>query len=188
MSVTTSNLMLGPATLYVGTFGNVTEPGSANINNTPLASGGFIDVGGTLGGVKLSIAQTYTVLDVDQVVDQVDGRLTGRKVSVQTQMAEVTLANLQAALNGGTVATGSSVNTYDPDNTISATQPAYRALLFDGWGPSQKRRRAIVRKVLSTAQVDLEYKKDGQGFYAVTWDAFYVSSAIGPFNIMDSNT
>lgn len=189
MSVTTSNLLLGPATLYVGTFGTGAEPTDASINTTPAASS-FADVGGTLGGVKLTVDQTYTILDVDQVVDQVEGRLTARKVSVATQLAEVTLANLQAALNGGAIVTGgpSGQNTYDPDNDISATQPAYRKLLFDGWGPGQKRRRVIVRKVLSTAAVDLAYTKDGQSVFAVTFDAFYVDSDTGPFHVVDSNS
>lgn len=188
MSVQVSNLVLGPATLYAGVFGSVTEPTDANVNVTPPVSGGFLDVGGTSGGATVTITQTYTELAVDQIVDSAGRRLTKRDISVGTSLAELTLANLALALNGGTVVTAASPTpqTYDPKNDISATQPAYSALLFDGWGPSQFRRRGIVRKVLSTAAIAADYKKDAQSMFAVTWEAHYVSASIGPFHVVDA--
>ena len=186
MSVNASNLIMGPATLYAGTFG-VTEPTDANINTTPGA--GWTDVGGTMGGVKLTINQTYTELTVDQIVDTVGRRLTARDVQVATQFAEPTLDNLASALNGGSVVTGTTpvLKTYDPANAISATQPGYGAVLFDGWGPSQFRRRVIVRKVLSMSSVDVEYTKSGQTVIPITFGAHYVSAAIPLFHIVDAS-
>src|SRR5215472_15431893 len=135
MAVNVTNLILGPATLYTAPFGSAgaTEPTDAQVNLTPASSAGWIDAGGTVGGVKLSINQTYTVLNVDQVVDTVGRRLTSRDIQVITQMAEATLDNLAVAINGGTVATAAApvLKTYDPATALSATQPAYTAILFD---------------------------------------------------------
>lgn len=187
MAVTATNLILGPATLYGGAFGSA-EPLDSQYNGTPAASA-WTDAGGTLGGVKLTINQTYTVLNVDQIVDTVGRRLTSRDIQVVTQLAEPTLQNLALVLNGGTVVTGSGAtpNTYDPATAISATQPLYNALIIDGWAPGQFRRRIIVRKVLSMASVDLEYAEATQAAYPVTFGAHYVSAAITPFHIVDAN-
>ena len=59
MAVTTTNLIMGPANLYIATFG-ATEPADTDVNTTPPASS-WTDLGGTQDGVKLSIDQTYTV-------------------------------------------------------------------------------------------------------------------------------
>jgi hypothetical protein len=185
MSVNASNLIMGPATAYSASFG-ATEPLDSTINATPSAP--WVDVGGTMGGIKLTVNQTYTELTVDQIVDTVGRRLTARDVQVATQFAEATLDNLAAALNGGTVTAGTTpvLKTYDPANAISATQPGYGALLFDGWGPSQFRRRVIVRKVLSMSSVDVEYTKSGQTVIPVTFGAHYVSASIPLFHIVDA--
>lgn len=187
MPVNVANLVLGPATLYSGLFG-APEPLDTQVNNTPAASA-WTDVGATLGGAKLAINQTYTPLNADQVVDIVGRRLTARDIQVQTTLAEVTLQNLAVSLNGGTVVTGAGAtpSTYDPAAAISATQPAYNALIMDGWGPNQFRRRVFVRRVLSMASVELEYAEATQAGFAVTFGAHYVSAAINPFHVVDAN-
>jgi hypothetical protein len=82
---------------------------------------------------------------------------------------------------------GATPSTYDPAIAISASQPLYNALAFDGWGPNQFRRRVFVRKVLSMANVDLDYAEAAQLAYAVTFGAHYVSAAILPFHVVDAN-
>ncbi len=176
MAVTTTNLIQGPATLYSGAF-QAAEPADTAVNTTPQASA-WTDCGGTQGGVKLSIAQTYGELDVDQITLRVGSRLTKADYTVETTFAEVTLNNLSYALNGGTSASGAGFASYDPNVTSSATQPAYSAMLFDGWAPNNFKRRVIVRKVLSTDNIDVEYTKDKQTLLAVKFSAHYVSSTV----------
>lgn len=185
MAVTPDNLIQGPATLYRGAFGAV-EPAdsSAALNAAPAASA-WTDMGGTTDGVKLSIENTYGELEVDQIVERVGSRLTKRQTTVETNMAEVTLNNLAYALNGGTQASGSGYQTYEPDAASSATQPAYSAVLFDGWAPGSFRRRVLVRKVLSTDSIELAYTKDKQTVLAVKLSAHYVSPTVTPYKIVD---
>jgi hypothetical protein len=184
MSVTVSNLVQGPATLYIGAFG-ATEPTSATA--TP-ASGSWTDLGGTMGGTELSINQEYKELEVDQVVDVPGRRLVKRDIQVKKQLAEPTLENLVFALNDGTHATGATDDTYEPDNQSSATQPTYRAIIIDGYAPgSEKKRKVIVRRVLSVDNVTLAYKKDEQSVYAVTFAGHYVSDSIASFKVIDQS-
>lgn len=187
MTLDITNLALGPATLYRGAFG-ATEPFDFQVNSTPAGSA-WEDVGGTQDGTTLNVNQTYTELQVDQIVDSAGRRLTKRDVQVVTNLAEVNLDRLAIALNGGTVTTNvGSTETYDPDDDISATQPDYSALIIDAWTTSSRRRRILVRKVLSIENVGIPYKKDAQTLFPITWGAHYVSPSIKPFRVVDSLT
>lgn len=187
MSVTTTNLVLGPGKLFWGSFG-AAEPADSAVNATPQASA-WSDVGGTMGGLTVTVDQTYTELDVDQIVDSVGRRLTKREFTVGTSMAEPTLNNLSLSLNGGTTASGSGWSSYDPLTTTSATQPSYIALIVDGWAPGGAfNRRAIARRCLSTAKIDFLYAKDKQNVFAASWNAHYVSAAITPIHWVDQTS
>lgn len=139
--------------------------------------------------MTLAIDQTYGELEVDQIVDRVGSRLTKRDFSVKTSLAEVTLNNLTLVTNGGTSASGSGYASWEPSFASSATQPNYKAILFDGWAPGGAfNRRVIVRKVLSTDAVEMGYTKDKQTLFAVTWTGHYVSAAIAPVHVVDQTT
>jgi hypothetical protein len=191
MPVTTTNLIAGPGILYTGPFGSV-EPTDAQVNTTPSASA-WADAGGTQGGVKITIDREFMEMDVDQIVDVPGRRLTKRDIQVATNMAEGTLTNVKLALNGGTITASAAFQTYDPDDTVAATQPPYSAVLFDGYAPqtaaaATMRRRVVVRKVLSIESIESEYKKDDMTLLPVTFAAHYVSSSIKPFRIIDQLT
>lgn len=186
MSVTATNLILGPGTLYTAVFG-ATEPLPAVLTSDP-DSLVWTDVGGTTDGVNMMMNQDFTELTVDQIVDRLGSRLTKRDVTVQTNMAEATLENLAMALNGASITSGSGYKTLQPNFATSATQPTYKAILIDGFAPGGFRRRLIVRKVLSTANVELAYKKDAQTVMAVTFTAHYVSSSIAPYQWWDQTS
>jgi hypothetical protein len=181
------NLVQGPATCYLGAFG-ATEPADTAVASDPSASD-WTDVGATDGGTTLTIGQQYTVMNIDQVVEEVGRRLTARTFQVVTNMAEPTLQNLIYALNGGTIATGSGFRNYTFGSSNSGDIPTYWSLLIDGWAPGtalvQKRRRAIVRKVLATEPVAIGYTKEQKVVYQVTWMGHYVSSVIKPIHIVD---
>lgn len=179
MAVTASNLVLGSATLYIGAFGAV-EP--ADAKTAPAVA--WTDLGGTTDGVTISVAPEYTELAVDQVIDRVGSRLTSRSITVQTNLAEATLENLKIALGGGTVTSASGKKTFDLDIANSG-EPAYQALLIDGVAPGGKKRRIIVRKALSTDNVEFAYSKDGQTVYSVTFTAHFVDNVKAPVSIMD---
>jgi hypothetical protein len=184
MSVTVTELTQGPATLYYGTFG-ATEPLDNAVNATPAASA-WTDLGGTVDGSKLVIKQDYSMLAVDQLVDVPGSRLNMREITIETQMAEPTIANLSLALNGGTISTGAGFTAaFEPVDSDAATQPTYKALILHGWHGTS-RRMVILRRVLSVEGAESEYKKDGQTVLKVKLQAFYVSPSIRPFRIIDA--
>lgn len=183
MGVTAANLTLGPGTLHSATFGNA-EPADTAVASPPGA--GWVDVGGTSDGVTITINQEYTELSVDQIVDVPGRRLTKRDVQLATNMAEPTLENLVICQNGGTITTGAGFKSLDPTAGTSATQPIYKAFLFDGFAPGGLQRRIILRKGLNTENVEFAYKKDAQTVFTVKFNAHYVSPSIQPYKVTDA--
>lgn len=189
MAVTASNLAMGPGALYIGAFG-ATEPADTLVGlNGPPASPAWTDLGGTMGGLTFSVNQQFKELEVDQLVEVPERRVTRREASFKTQLAEATLANLVVALNSGTITAGTpgtTPDTFVPSNTDSSGTPAYKAIIFDGVGGGGLRRRVIVRKVLSTENVDANSAKDAQTVYPVTFTSHYVSAAIPSYKIIQA--
>lgn len=108
--VTASNVIQGPANVYVGAFG-AAEPVDGVW--TAVDSTIWVPAGATTGGVKLSASMTYKEISVDQVPDPIGVRMTGRAVEVATTLAESTLENIKSLMNGGaiTVGGGASIGT-----------------------------------------------------------------------------
>lgn len=183
MAIDVTNLIAGPGKLMVGLFG-ATEPADSAVN-AAYSGSAFTDVGATQDGVTLNVEREFFELEVDQVIDIPGRRTTKRDLQLQTNMAEPTLNNLLIALNGGTVTASASYSTYDPADDTAATQPTYRALLFEGFSPRGFRRWVVCRKVLSVESVGSSYKKDGQVLIPVTFSCHFVSSSIKPFRIID---
>ena len=177
MPVTSTNLIQGPATLYLAPFGTA-EP--ATVAAAPAT--GWVDVGGTQEGVELGIADEYAVLGVDQVIYEIERRRTGRVLTIKTSLAEATLENLAHAINNTAPAAGALT----ADDGLTAFAPAYKAALLDGIAPGGFRRRIILRKCLSTDSVAMAYKKDGQTLIPVTFTGHWVSASVKPFVITDA--
>lgn len=188
MAVTVTNIIAGPGVLYNGPFGS-TEPTDATVNTSPSAST-WTDVGATQDGVTLTVSRDFMEMDVDQLVDMPGRRLTKRDFQVKTNMAEPTMVNLQLAMNGGTITASAAYQTYDPDDTTAATQPPYKALIFDGYAPQTAaaatvRRRFVLRKVLSIEAIASGYQKDKMTLIPVTFGCHWVAPTIKPFRIID---
>lgn len=178
MTVTVTNLLQGPAQLWVGTFG-ATEP--ANADAAPGT--GWTSAGATDGGVKLAINQTYSSMVIDQIAIPVGARLNTQAFAIDTNLAEATLANLRSALNLAASASGTSL---ELDPTISNAEPNYAAVMLVGQRPGGGNRLVIIRRALSTANVGIEFKKDAKTVVPVTFSGYYVSAAVKPIKIDDT--
>lgn len=193
MAVNSLNLTLGPARLYLAPFGTTPPPDSAVTPNGPTnpPSAPWTDVGGTDGGIVFSAEGTLTDLAVDQIIMPVGSRLTDLKMSIQTKLAEVTLSNMNAALNSiMTSASGTGYATSDITVTSAATQPTYTAMILDGQAPTLSTgapalRRIVVPKALATPKVSLTYDRKNMASYDVTWNVYFVSSSANPVHVID---
>jgi hypothetical protein len=197
IGVNAVNLIMGPTSgFFVAPFGT-TEPTDAVVSpqgyTTPPASP-WADIGATDGGVTFEADLTYTDFSVDQLTMSPGARLTETKITVATKMSEMTLANLNTAMNGiGITGSGSGYNTFDIPVGATSTQPSYVALCIYGWAPTLSTglpalRRIIVRKVLSQVKATLAYDKKTQESLDVTFTAYFVSGSINPVHITDEDS
>lgn len=171
MAVTTTNLLQGPADVFVATFG-ATEP--ADAETAPAAA--WVDAGSTDGGVTLTLGQTFSNMTVDQVAMPVGSRLTEQMATVATTLAEATLANFRRALNQ---ATSAATTVEFGGEDIVNSDPLYQAVLLRGRAPGGGTPRLVIlRRTLSTESIGVPFQKDGKTVLPVTWTAYYVSASI----------
>lgn len=194
MAVTPFNIIQGPAQLFVAPFGTSLTSYYPSINpNSVAVTSPFVDAGGTTGGVTVEVDETLTDIKVDQLLDPVGARTTARTIQVVTTFMETEISNLQLALNGAsgaTVTSGTGWQQLDLTTTTSATQPTYCTLIVDGWAPTlsagtASKRRFIIQKALSQPKISQKFDMANQATVAVTFTAYYVSSAVSPFSILD---
>lgn len=193
MATNSLNLTLGPARVYLAPYPTAMPPAQDVTPNGPSnpPSDPWTEVGFTNGGVTFAANGTLTNLEADQVIMPVGARLTALEMTVETTMAEVTIGNMNSALNSiMTSQTGTGYESADITVTGAATQPNYTAIVLDGWAPSLSSgqsalRRIYVAKALATPKVSLAYNKKDQAGYAVTWNVFYVADGVDPVTITD---
>jgi hypothetical protein len=149
MSINVTNLIAGPATLYIDDVG-ATEP----VNATDPITGGWVDIGGTNDGVNVTIAQAFESVSSDQTVDILASLPTERSVNVETSLMERTLTNVKLACNGGTLITGATTDTFEPISNTVDTPPTYKAALLKGTSAiNGKTGLLILRRCLVTSDV-----------------------------------
>src|SRR5271167_1830105 len=102
MAVNPNNICQGPAVLWWNAYG-ATEPPDTNtaITQPPYVTGSpnYTDLGGTTGGVTVMVSQMYGQIKVDQLVDPIGARMTGRTIQVTFGLMEASLQNLYIAMN-----------------------------------------------------------------------------------------
>lgn len=183
------NALMGPASVYVGALGVITAaPADAAINAAPGTA--WTDLGGTNGGADFSMDPKLTELVMDQVVDTIDERLTGRTVMVTVALAENTLVNLAAALNCTLETAGTGYQGFTPVYDSTATQIQKRSFLMDGFAPAfagvaSPRRRLYLPRAQQVGKIDVVYAKDKQMLFNCQFKAYYVSNSIPPFRWVD---
>lgn len=105
------NIIVGAATLYVGTSASVntkinvtsasaTAQDPQNVN--PAASANWYHLGYTQNGVTMNIEPTYGEVVVDQLLDVARLFKSSQRVTVATSLTETTLENLYVAIGGRT--------------------------------------------------------------------------------------
>ena len=94
MAVTTANIKTGGAVVYVG--GTVS---AVDVDGFYIGTTAGTDIGCTTGGV--SVAYTFETSDIfcDQLLSPVDVAITGESATIEFEMLETDLDNLEIALS-----------------------------------------------------------------------------------------
>ena len=143
-----SAIRVGPGRLLIAPVGS-TEP-------TDLATAwdaAWVELGYTNEGSTFSFENTFEDVTVAEEYDPVAIMQTARNISVSFAAAEVTAANLQTALNGGTITAGVDIVTFEPP---AAGEFSYVAV---GWESTDTLERWVFRKGIQTGAVEMTRRK-----------------------------
>jgi hypothetical protein len=143
---------VGPGWLYIGPIGSAEPTDLSTAWETVDAD--WVNLGYTDGGTTFVFDQTFEDVTVDQEYDPILTLQTARQVTVNVQAAELTVANLEAAFNGGTITgpTGGLV-TFEPPDAGDYTH------VMVGWEATDALERWIFRKCLQVGSVEIGRRK-----------------------------
>lgn len=161
VSITQDNFIRGAARLlWAGTTISFPTAISDIINlSTYDAQTGWNDLGATKSGITLTRNNTEETFDVDQILGDIDSRPVDWEQTVTTQLAEMTLARLNVAWEGGTVI-GTTAATMGVGNPTSYTKRRL-AILFQKENGNIRAHvyRLVVRGAVESA---ISYNKTGE--------------------------
>lgn len=180
MGVNVMNILAGPVDVLVAPVGT-TEPTEDDFLTFNWATN-WRDCGGSNGGVKMTIAQSFGKVTADQTVDILASLASERSVTAELSLLETTMANWSMVNNGGTIVTGDDGSKFEPITNTVATPPDYEAVALRGTSAvSGKQGIFILRRTLVTSDIAWSHIKDGAVMLGVTKTAHYVSASIPPF-------
>ena len=154
MAVTTSNIVVGEATVKTGV---------SNITMTNSDFDSLTDVGATQGGLEISWEPDMVDIEIDQFGDAAKIIQSKVKVMVKTTLAEGTLNNLATAWNYDDVTGGDSVKANnDGANTktflfgAQGVIPYEKALVVTGTAPGSTAGDLLTRKFYTKRAISME--------------------------------
>lgn len=182
MAVTTSNIVVGEATVKTGT---------SNITMTNSDFDSLTDVGATQGGVEISWEPDMVDIEIDQYGDAAKVIQSKVKVMVKTTLAEATLNNLATAWSYDNATGGADIkNNNDGSNTrtlLFGTQSVYPfeyALQIVGNAPGStasvtKTRKFNTKRAVSFTSSMLSMKRAEATMFEVSFRILPVTSDTG---------
>ena len=139
---------VGPGKLYVAAEG-ATEPEDL----VTAWSGAWTLLGYTQEGSEFVFEQEFEDVFVAEELDPILTLQTTRRVLVNFNAAQITAANMQRALNGGTITTDEGVTKFEPPGVGDYTHIAI------GWEAEDSLERWIFRKCLQIGSVNIARRK-----------------------------
>jgi hypothetical protein len=148
---TAANLALGPGYLYIAPIGT-TEP-------TDLAtawasvSAAWAALGYTEDGSQFNYQLNTDQVTVAETLDPIQNTPTGRTMSVEFILAEITATNLKRAFNGGTITSGTGCVYFEPPDLGTEV----RAMI--GFESEDHTERWLYRQCFNNGQIQMPRRK-----------------------------
>ncbi len=154
MAVNVSNIIVGEATIKLGTNANAT---------TIAAMNNFADIGATQNGLEISWEPDMVDIEIDQFGDAAKIIQSKVKVMVKTTLAEGTLNNLATAWNYDSETGGDAIiANNDGSNTktflfgAQGVIPYEKALVVTGTAPGSTAGDTLTRKFYTKRAISME--------------------------------
>lgn len=139
-----AQVKIGPGRLYSAPLGT-TEP----VDLSTAWGAAWIDLGYTESGHTFNYAFTSEDILVAEELIPVKVLPTSAQGTVDFSMAQITLANMKRAFNGGTITTGTGFSTYEPPD------PAAQVRSMLGWESDDALERLVWRQVIQVGNISI---------------------------------
>ncbi len=146
-----SQVEAGAGTLYIAPTGSI-EP----IDLATAWPAAWVDLGYTEEGSTFTFDQTFEDLTVEEELEPLDVLQTARMVTIAFALAQLTATNIQRALNGGTITTGTGIVTFE----APLTGVAGATML--GWQSNDADERWVFRRCRQVSTVTITNRKAPQ--------------------------
>lgn len=146
---TPANVKLGPGLLYIAAA-QTTEIATPTAT---IPSATWTAIGYTEDGSEFTVDPTFEDVEVAEELDPVKVVATKRQTTIKFEMAEISVAHLQYALNGGTTSTVSGYTRFVPPDLGTETRKA----LY--WRADDGTEQLTVFRVLQVGTVTIPRKK-----------------------------
>lgn len=170
MALTAYEILTGVGKLYVAPAGTA----KPSLDTDPAAAG-WTEVGETVDGVTITLAQEIEEFRTDQRTGPVKATRTEENLTIETRLAQATLENLAQTLGGLTVTTvpaGTGTMGYKWHGLYRGQDVQEFAILFRGNSPyGDFPAQFYVPRGYFAGETGLEYKKDGQVVIPVEFHA-----------------
>lgn len=168
----------GPGKLYFAVVG-AAEP--ADLTTAwPVA---WTQVGYTDEGHSFTYSPSFDDIEVAESLLPIRRVQTGLEMTVEFAAAELLASNIQKALNGGTITTGTGIVTFEP--------PAFEDVatrVAIGWEADDASERWVYRKCVQTGDVELARRKaPDKTTVPMTFTLETPAGAVKPFKAILSN-
>lgn len=139
---------VGPGKLYVAALESAEPP-----DLVTAWPGAWTLLGYTEEGSEFVFEQTFEDVNVAEELDPILVLQTARRVLVNFASAEMTAANMQRALNGGTITTPGGIVKFEPPGVGDYTH------IMLGWEAEDNMERFIFRKCLQTGSLNIARRR-----------------------------
>lgn len=163
---TRTNVLVGPATLYVAPLGTAMVP------DTLLKGAAWpvpwIQPGFSEAGLTLNSNVTTQDINVEEQSTPIDVLVTNRTISVDINLAEDTVENMKLAYGAGVITTQAAGTGIIGKKTLRLSDTLdHLALGFEGTSPGGFFRRVFLPIVVSVGNVQTVYRRAAsERFYA----------------------
>lgn len=156
-SPSTANVSFGPGVLRIAPLGTA-EPANLDV----AWPAGWVQLGSTTEGHAFASETSTAEATVAELIDPIRRVVTGRNESVAMTLAEMTLAHLKNALNGGLVtpvAAAAGPPAIRAHSIFEPPEPSEMVRQMLGWDSDDGLERWVWRQVFNTGNVEIPRRK-----------------------------
>ncbi len=161
-AIVTPQLLNEPGVLYYAPLGTaipaetVAVGGQAYTNNWDSP---WKPLGATVEGMNFTYSTTVEEIRVAEIFDAIKQVTTERGGSMAFALTSITMANVQIALNGGTVTTTAATTSSGQSQRLAPPKPGNEVRRMIGWESTDSSTRLVLTQVLNAGELSLAARR-----------------------------